>query len=78
MLGTLGGLIAVAIGSYVARLWIVGSLARSLGWIVEVHVPWPAVFATLTAGIAVGVVAGLVCSHRVSSLSIREALIVSS
>jgi putative ABC transport system permease protein len=74
LLGVIGGAVAAALGAYVAHLWVVSSLATSLGWFVTVHVPWMAVTTTLGAGLLVGVVAGLVSSRRAARIEIREAL----
>lgn len=78
LLGCLGGAVAAGLGAYVARLWVVGSLASQLGWSIDVHVPWSAVLSTLLAGLAVGIVAGLISSRRVAFIPIREALVSSS
>ena len=74
LLGMLGGLVASAIGIYLSKLWVVSSLAESLGWFVHVHVPWLSVLSTVGAGTLVGVIVGLLCARRVARLEIREAL----
>ncbi len=78
LLGVVGGLVAAGLGAYVARLWIVGGLTRSLGWFITVRVPLGAVVTTVGAGLLVGIVAGFLGSRRVVRISIREALVVSS
>jgi putative ABC transport system permease protein len=74
LLGVIGGAVAAGLGAYVAHLWVVSSLATSLGWFITVHVPWMAVTTTLLAGLVVGVLAGLVSSRRAARIEIREAL----
>jgi putative ABC transport system permease protein len=74
LLGVFGGVAAVVLGVYIARLWVVSTLASSLGWFVHVHVPWASVATTLGTGLGVGVVVGLLCAQRVAALEIREAL----
>jgi putative ABC transport system permease protein len=74
VVGAFGGAAAVTLGAYVADVWIVNTLARSLGWYVDPHVPADAVLGTLAAGIVVGMLAGLWAAYRMSSLTIREAL----
>jgi len=78
ILGTVGGVVAAALGAFVAHLWVVGSLASSLGWSIHVHVPFGSVLSTLLAGLAVGILAGLISSKRVAFIPIREALVCSS
>jgi ABC-type antimicrobial peptide transport system permease subunit len=74
LLGLFGGAAAAALGVYIARLWVVSSLASSLGWVIRVHVPLDSFVGTLAAGLGVGVVVGLLCAQRVASLQIRHAL----
>ncbi len=74
LLGLLGGIVASALGVYLSKLWVVSSLAESLGWFVRVHIPWLSVLSTVGAGMAVGVIVGLICARRVAKLEIREAL----
>jgi putative ABC transport system permease protein len=74
LLGLFGGAVAALLGAYIAKLWVVSSLATSLGWIVRVHVPYLALVTTLATGLFVGVIAGLLCARRVATLDIRVAL----
>ncbi len=74
LLGVFGGLAAVALGVYIAQLWVVSTLASSLGWFIQVHVPLSSVAITVVTGLAVGLVVGLLCARRVATLEIRAAL----
>ena len=48
--GGFGAAAAVAIGMYISYLWILGSLAHVLGWMIDFHFPWAAALATVGAG----------------------------
>ncbi len=74
LLGAFGGGAAAALGIYIAKLWVVSSLASSLGWFVRVHIPWLSVATTIGTGLVVGIVVGLLCARRVAALEIRVAL----
>jgi putative ABC transport system permease protein len=74
LLGVLGGTAAAALGAYLGKLWVVSSVASSLGWYVRVHLPWTSMATTVATGLLVGVVVGLLCTRRVASLEIRSAL----
>ena len=74
LLGIFGGAAAVLLGIYIARLWVVSTLASSLGWFIHVHVPLVSVATTLATGLGVGVVVGFLCARRVATLEIRAAL----
>lgn len=74
MVGTLSGCVAVAFGGFIARLWTVQTMAKTLGWQVESHVPFSAAIITLVAGVSVGALAGLWGSFRASAIQIRDAL----
>jgi putative ABC transport system permease protein len=74
LLGIFGGIAAVLLGVYLARLWVVSTLASSLGWFIHVHVPLVSVATTLGTGLAVGIVVGVLCARRVATLEIRSAL----
>ncbi len=74
LLGSFGGIAAALLGVYIARLWVVSTLASSLGWFIHVHVPLISVATTLGTGLAVGVIVGLLCARRVARLEIRAAL----
>ena len=43
LLGLFGGLVAAALGVFIARLWVVSTLASSLGWFIRVHIPFASV-----------------------------------
>jgi putative ABC transport system permease protein len=74
LLGLFGGLVAAALGVFIARLWVVSTLASSLGWFIRVHIPFASVGTTVVTGVLVGVTVGLLCAWRVASLQIRNAL----
>jgi ABC-type antimicrobial peptide transport system permease subunit len=74
LLGVFGGGTAAALGAYVADLWVVSSLARSLGWLITVHIPWSAIVRCLSAGLLVGAIAGFILARRVAGIPVREAL----
>ncbi|MCE9579820.1 MAG: ABC transporter permease [Deltaproteobacteria bacterium] len=74
LLGAFGGIAAALLGVYLARLWVVSTLAASLGWYVHVHVPLASVATTVGSGLAVGAIVGLLCAQRVAALEIRAAL----
>ena len=73
LLGCVGGVIAAALGAYVSYAWVVGSLSQSLGWFIDVHIPWSSVGGTLAAGLIVGLLAGLLLARRVAGLELRAA-----
>ena len=72
--GGFGALVAVALGAWIAQLWIVGSLSHTLGWIIHFFFPWAAILTTLGTGVAVTLVAGLYPAWRAAHLEIKEAL----
>jgi putative ABC transport system permease protein len=72
--GSLGAVAAVALGSWIAYLWITHTLALVLGWMVDFHFPWAAVGATVLTGTGVALLAGLYPARRASQLQITEAL----
>lgn len=72
--GGFGAVVAVALGGWIAYLWITTSLSHVLGWIVEFSFPWMGVVATIFVGIAVTLIAGLYPARRAANLEIREAL----
>jgi putative ABC transport system permease protein len=74
LLGSVGGVVAAALGAYISYAWVVGVLASSLGWHIGVHIPWPSVATTMAAGLVVGLAAGLLSARRAATLEIRTAL----
>lgn len=74
LLGLFGGLVAAVLGVYIAKLWVVSTLATSLGWFIQVYVPLASIGSTIVTGLVVGVAVGLLCVWRVASLEIRAAL----
>jgi putative ABC transport system permease protein len=74
LLGVLGGAVSAAFGVLVSQQWVVHALSATLGWIVDVHIPWSPLLETIGAGTLVGVVAGAIVAIRLRRMQIREAL----
>jgi putative ABC transport system permease protein len=74
MQGFFGAAAAVALGVFVAYLWITHSLAYVFGWMIHFYFPWTSVFATLALGTGVAALAGVLPARRASRVEIREAL----
>jgi putative ABC transport system permease protein len=72
--GGLGALAAVALGGWLAFLWITYSLSHVLGWIVQFHFPWVSVFTTVLIGLVVALLAGFFPARKAADLEITEAL----
>jgi putative ABC transport system permease protein len=72
--GVFGGIVAAAVGAGVSLFWLVHELTRTLGWVLDVEVPWSSLGWTVVAGIVVGCFAGLVAARRAMGTSLREAL----
>lgn len=72
--GFFGSIAAIAVGTWIAYLWITYSLANSLGWIILFHFPWSSLALTAAAGLVVAWLAGAWPARRAAHLEIREAL----
>jgi putative ABC transport system permease protein len=72
--GLFGAAVAVILGAYVGRLFVIYGLSTNLGWIIEFHFPKEAIFSTLITGVIVAIIAGLLPARRASRLNIVEAL----
>jgi putative ABC transport system permease protein len=72
--GLFGGVVAAAVGAGVSLFWLVHELTRTLGWVLDVEVPWPSLGWTVVAGVLVGCLAGFVAARRAMGTSLREAL----
>ncbi len=72
--GSLGAVVAVAIGGIVGKLWIQNSLAFALGWVVEFSMPMSSVGITIGVGTLVSAIAGILPARRAANLPIVEAL----
>jgi putative ABC transport system permease protein len=72
--GSFGALAATALGTLISYLWIQGTFAHVLGWIVTFHFPWTGVVTTVVTGVIVALVAGAFPAYRAANLEIREAL----
>jgi putative ABC transport system permease protein len=72
--GLFGGIVAAVVGAAVSLFWLVHELTRTLGWVLDVEVPWSSLGWTVVAGIVVGCLAGLVAARRALGTSLREAL----
>jgi putative ABC transport system permease protein len=72
--GGLGAAVAIAIGTFVASIWVSESLGRTLGWEVNFHFPWAAAWGTFAMGLAVSAFAAWYPAHRAARLDIVEAL----
>ncbi|MCC6278245.1 MAG: ABC transporter permease, partial [Oligoflexia bacterium] len=72
--GALGAIVAVAFGTWISSMWISGSLAHALGWIIEFTFPWEGVIKTVGVGVLVTLVAGLYPAWKAATSEIREAL----
>jgi putative ABC transport system permease protein len=74
VLGAAGAVVAVACGGWIARTWILHSLAAELGWTVQFSFPWVAVLATVALGISVTLLASILPARRAARLEIRDAI----
>ena len=72
--GVFGATAACLLGSYICYLWVMDSLASSVGWVLSFHMPWSAIGTTLLAGVLVGMIAGWVAARRAARMPITEAL----
>lgn len=72
--GSFGAVVAVAIGGWVAKLWIEHSLAHALGWIVTFRFPTHDALFTVGIGVVVAAIAGIYPAKRAADLQITEAL----
>ena len=72
--GSLGALVAVVLGTWIAHLWVTYSLTHLLGYMVQFTFPWASVLTTVGLGISVAVVAWLLPARRASRLEITWAL----
>jgi putative ABC transport system permease protein len=74
ILGALGAVAAILLGSWLAWLWVTHTQAHILGWIVAFHFPWSAILTTLGAGIGVALLAGFFPARRAAYFEICDAL----
>ena len=74
ILGALGAVAAILLGSWLAWLWVTHTQAHILGWIVAFHFPWFAILTTLGAGIGVALLAGFFPARRAAYFEICDAL----
>lgn len=72
--GTLGGLVAICIGTFVTYFWVMGTLSSIMGWVLQFYLPWGAILKTFLCGVGVGILAGLIPSKHAAKIEIREAL----
>jgi putative ABC transport system permease protein len=72
--GGLGAIVAVGLGSWIAKLYISGGLSYSLGWIIHFSFPWHVLFTTVLLGVFVTFIAGFYPAWRAANIEIREAL----
>ena len=72
--GTLGGAAAALIGAYLSWAYLVGSLSRAMGFVLEYTFPAGAVLVAILAGTAVAVIAGWLPARRAAALSITETI----
>lgn len=74
LVGISASITALALGAYLAHVWLGGALAHDVGWPIAVHVPVLAVATTLAAGLLVGVLAGMFGGERATTGELRDAL----
>jgi putative ABC transport system permease protein len=72
--GWFGSIVAVALGAYVGRLFVIHALPITLGWVVDYHFPKEAVWTTMGIGVLVAGIAGFLPARRVARMQITEAL----
>jgi putative ABC transport system permease protein len=72
--GGLGAVVAVAMGTWIASLWIRTSLTSILGLKVDFHFPRESIVTTVLIGLLVAAMAGLYPSRRAARIQIKEAL----
>ncbi|MBS2011818.1 MAG: ABC transporter permease [Deltaproteobacteria bacterium] len=74
LIGIAASATALALGGYLARVWLGGALAHDVGWPIVVQVPVLSVVCTIAAGVVVGMLVGLFGGHRASNVELSEAL----
>lgn len=72
--GVIAGLVATSVGLFLAYLWIRFSLSNVIGWSVDFHVPSGIVLLSITLGVMVAGLAGLIPAIRAAQLEIKESL----
>jgi len=72
--GGFGGLAAALIGAYLSWAYLVGSLSRSMGFVLEYTFPGIAVLGAVFAGLLVAAIAGWLPARRAVGLEITEAI----
>jgi putative ABC transport system permease protein len=72
--GLFGAIVAIILGAYVGRLFVIYGLSANLGWIIEFHFPREAVVSTLFTGVIVAIIAGILPARKAARLNIVEAL----
>lgn len=72
--GVFGGIVAAAVGAGISVFWLVHELTHTLGWVLDIVVPWTSLGWTVAAGVGVGILAGLVAARRAVVSSLQEAL----
>lgn len=74
MVGAAASVTALALGCYLARVWLAGAVAHEVGWPITVQIPALATALTLATGVLAGLFVGLLGATRASSVPLREAL----
>jgi putative ABC transport system permease protein len=74
MLGVAAAATSIALGAFLSRAWLAGSLSATLRWNVPIHVPFGAVSQALAVGTLVGALAGVAAAIRATRSTIREGL----
>jgi putative ABC transport system permease protein len=72
--GGLGGVAAALIGAYLSWAYLVGSLSRTMGFVLGYTFPWAAVMVAVLLGLAVAAIAGWLPARRATKLEITETL----
>jgi putative ABC transport system permease protein len=72
--GALGGVAAALIGAYLSWAYLVGSLSRTIGFVLEVRFPVVAVLVASVSGVVVAAIAGWLPARRAAALAITETL----
>jgi len=74
LLAIAASVVGIALGAYIAKVWLEPLLVWWLGRIVYTRFPASLVATMLGSGLLIGIVVGLVCARQIASLGIRAAL----
>jgi putative ABC transport system permease protein len=72
--GLFGGVVAALVGAAISVFWLLHELSHTLGWVLDVVLPWGALLQVLGAGVLLGLFAGLAAARRATLPRVVDAL----